>query len=788
MKQEMVVRRAAVLGAGVMGAQIAAYLVCAGIETILFDLFSEKQDANALILQSIHSLKSLKPSPLAYDGLEKMITAANYNTDLDKLKRCDLVIEAIAERMDWKQSLYEKIVPYLNESAIFATNTSGLSIRRLAEKLPENVRSRFCGVHFFNPPRYMKLVEIIPHPMNSSDMLEKLETFLVSRLGKGVVRAKDTPNFIGNRIGVFSLLATLYHSDALDIAPDTVDALTGLLIQRPKSATFRTMDVVGLDTLAHVVKTLHDELKNDPWQRYFQLPDWIAKLIEKGALGQKRQQGVYKKTGSTIEVYDANRDEYRALRAQVDPNVLAIFKSGSSKQILKALQANSHPQAQLLWRSFRDLFHYCAYHLSEISESVKDIDFAMRWGYGWKQGPFETWQYSDWQEMAELIENDRKQGLTLSDVALPAWVTEGASKGVYKNAKAYAPVENKFEITHSLPVYKRQYFPDALPTQTFDEGETVFETEAVRMWTQGDKLPILSFKTKKNCISVDVLEGIQEAILRAEKDYDALILWQRHDNDFSVGLDLKQLLSVLENKRTDLVEKTISAFQKTALRLRYASIPTIAAVRGLAIGGACEFMMHTTQVVAALETYTGLVETRVGLIPAGTGTTEMALRAARKSMGGGDLMIPLKKYFEQMAFAKVSQSAMDAYHLGYLRRKDHVVMNTDELLFIAKKKAAALADLAYRPPLPPTFPVGGRSALANFKTMLINMREGNFINDYEYSLGSKLAYVLCGGEVDEGSLVNEDWMLHLEREAVIELCSYPEIIERISKVLKIGEH
>jgi len=332
-KERVTIRRAAVLGAGVMGAQIAAHLVSAGIETVLFDLFSEKEDANALVLQSIKSLKSLKPSPLALAGLENAIQPANYNTDLDKIKKCDLVIEAIAERLDWKQSIYEKVTPYLNEHAILGTNTSGLSIQSLADHLPEKIRTRFCGVHFFNPPRYMKLVEIIPHASNSPELLSQLETFLVTRLGKGVIRAKDTPNFIGNRIGVFSLLTLLHHSEALDLAPDIVDALTGGLIQRPKSATFRTMDVVGLDTLAHVVKTLQKELVNDPWQRYFKLPDWINVLIEKGALGQKKQQGIYKKVGKTIEVYDLNEECYRPIRPQVDPNVLAIFKIGDPKKI-----------------------------------------------------------------------------------------------------------------------------------------------------------------------------------------------------------------------------------------------------------------------------------------------------------------------------------------------------------------------------------------------------------------------------------------------------------------------
>ena len=351
------IRQVAVLGAGVMCAQIAALLVNAGIETILFDLFSKQEDANALVIRSIQSLKSLRPSPLGYEGIEKHIVPANYDTDLYLLKNCDLVIEAIAEKMDWKHALYEKIIPNMKETAMLVTNTSGLSIHALIEKFPLSIKKRFCGMHFFNPPRYMKLVELVKHPENEPQRLDQLEEFLVTRLGKGVVRAKDTPNFIGNRIGVFALLAVLHHSEALEIAPDWVDALTGLLIHRPKSATFRTMDVVGLDTMAHVVHTLQSSLENDPWRAYFKLPDWINELIEKGALGQKRKKGVYQKNQNVIEVYDQYDRGYRPIRAILDPSIIKLFNENTLANAIVKCQQSSHPQAQLLWRSFRDLFH-----------------------------------------------------------------------------------------------------------------------------------------------------------------------------------------------------------------------------------------------------------------------------------------------------------------------------------------------------------------------------------------------------------------------------------------------
>ncbi|MBI2790501.1 MAG: 3-hydroxyacyl-CoA dehydrogenase/enoyl-CoA hydratase family protein [Gammaproteobacteria bacterium] len=784
MTEKLNIRRAAVLGAGVMGAQIAAHLTNAGVETILFDLPSEKGSQNAIVESSISALSKLKPNPLAVDGIEQYITPANYNTDLDKLRNCDLVIEAISERFDWKQSLYQKVSPYLSKSVIFATNTSGLGIHHLSTILPENLQSRFCGIHFFNPPRYMKLVEIIPHTQTDKSLLAQLETFLVSRLGKGVIIANDTPNFIGNRIGVFSLLAVLHHSRELGLAPDIVDALTGPLIGRSKSATFRTMDVVGLDTMAHVVNTLKQDLKDDPWANYFDLPTWITELIERGALGQKKGQGVYKKVGQQIQVWDYHDKAYRPISSHVSNEVMTIMRQTSPVDRFEKLIKSHDPQAQFMWRIFRDLFHYCAYHLNAIAQSARDIDLSMRWGYGWQQGPFEIWQLASWKEIAKKINQEAQNEETMSPVALPDWVN--TLDGPYQQGKAFSPEKKIFIGRSELPIYKRQYFPDQTITETPNEGETIFETDAIRMWTLGDRIPILSFKTKKNCISTDVLEGIQEAILRAEKDYDALVLWQRHDVDFSVGADLKQVVEGLKDNRIDLIEKTVSLFQKTALMLRYASIPTVAAIRGLTLGGGCELSMHTTKIVAAFETYVGLVEVGVGIIPAGAGSKELAYRASLKAVDG-NIYKSLRSFFDQVAMGQVSISALDAKRLGYLRPQDSIVFSNDELLFQAKKQALALADISYTPPIPVKFQVAGSPGIANLKTYLVNLREGGFISDHDFLIGSKVAHVLCGGEIEANSLVDEQWMLHLEREAIVDLVQTNETVERIKYMLEKGK-
>ncbi|MFI4937461.1 MAG: 3-hydroxyacyl-CoA dehydrogenase/enoyl-CoA hydratase family protein [Candidatus Berkiellales bacterium] len=784
--QKLSIRRAAVLGAGVMGAQIAAHLVNAGVETVLFDLPSEKDNPNAVVEHAILALKKLKPTPLGVDGIEKLIVPANYNTDVAKLKDCDLIIEAIAERMDWKQNLYAKIIPFINEHAIFATNTSGLSIKQLGETLPQTLRQRFCAIHFFNPPRYMKLIEIISHPEMDPILLNHLETFLVSRLGKGVIHAKDTPNFIGNRIGVFAFLSTIHHAQELGLAPDLVDALTGPLMGRPKSATFRTMDVVGLDTMAHVIHTLSGSLKDDPWKSYFVIPDWITKLIERGSLGQKTQAGIYKKEGKQILVYDFYDQHYRPLQAHVEQEVLAILNQKNVEERFKALNQSHHAQAQFLWRIFRDLFHYCGYHLQGIANTARELDLAMRWGYGWAQGPFETWQSAGWQSLTHLIENEIHLGLTMSSQPLPEWVKDKKFNGPYQMGKAFSPNAKTFEPRSELPVYRRQLFPERLLTDPQEEGETIFETSAIRLWKLNDNIPILSFKTKRNSITLEALEGFQEAIQRAEKDFDALVIWQRDNADFSVGANLNQIVDALSQRRMDFIEKAVHAFQNTAMAVRYATIPIVAALRGLTLGGGCEISMHAAKRVATFETYMGLVEVGIGLLPGGSGCTELALRAARKATDG-DIFQPLKQYFKQITTAQVSTSALDATKLNYLTAADHIVMNPDELLFVAKKHAKALADECYHPPLKPKFPVVGSTGIANFQTALVNLRQGEFISDFDFMLGSKIANILCGGPLEMGSLVDEDWILNLEREGLFALLETPQTFDRIKYMLEQGK-
>ncbi len=824
MSENFVIRKVAVLGAGVMGAQIAAHLVNANVETLLFELPAKEGDKNGNVNKALDGLKKLEPAPAASPAKLGYIHPANYEQHLEKLRECDLVIEAIAERIDWKSDLYKKVAPYLGAQTIFATNTSGLSINKLAQAFPENLRHRFCGIHFFNPPRYMHLVELIPCTGTDALLLDQLEAFLVSTLGKGVVRAKDTPNFVANRIGVFSMLATKYHAQAFNLGFDTVDAITGRYLGRPKSATFRTLDVVGLDVFAHVVNTMRENLTDDPWHKHFELPGWFSRLVDQGALGQKTKRGIYQKIGKEIRVLDLHTEEYRISEGEVDPAVKDILRERDWAKKLAGLRNNQHPQAKFLWATFRDVFHYCALQLESIADNARDLDLAVRWGFGWDTGPFEIWQAAGWQQVAGWIAADIAAGKAMSDAPLPAWASDPARTGVHTAQGSYAPASNKYQRRSTLPVYKRQLFPDRLLGEAAKYGETVFETDDIRMWHTGDDIAILSFKSKMHAISNEVLDGILRAVSEAEAHFTALIIWQT-EAPFSAGAHLLQLMQGVQEAadappagmfdklkgaanrvkytiagggglgeivnaaagNVPRVEDVVAKFQQVSQRLRYAQVPTIAAVYGLALGGGCEFSIHCTRIVASLETYIGLVEVGVGVLPAGGGCKEMALRSANEARGG-DIFPHLKRYFQQIAMGEVAKSAELARDMGYLRSSDRIVLNQYELLHVAKEEARALTATAYRPPLQPRqIPVAGRTGIATLKAAMVNMLEGGFISEHDYDIGCRIAETMCGGDVEVGSMVDEQWLLDLERKNFMELLATEKTRARVEYMLKNGK-
>ena len=798
-----VVRKVAVLGAGVMGAQIAAHCVNARVPVVLFDLVDSKGPVrNGIVLRAIENLKKLSPAPLGVKDDAQYIQAANYDEHLELLRGCDVIIEAIAERMDWKHDLYRKVAPFVRADAIFASNTSGLPIEKLAEGMDAGLKARFCGVHFFNPPRYMHLVELIPTPATRPQILDDLETFLTSTLGKGVVRAKDTPNFIANRVGIFGMLASIKEAQKYGLAYDVVDDLTGSKLGRAKSATFRTADVVGLDTMAHVIKTMQDTLPAsiDPFSANFATPPVLKTLVEKGALGQKSGAGFYRKDGKIIKVLDPAKADYVESAGKADELVVRILKKKDPAERLKLLRETDHPQAKFLWAIFRDAFHYIAVHLESIADTARDVDFALRWGFGWSTGPFETWQAAGWKQIAEWVQADIDAGEALAKAPLPKWVFEGPvakAGGVHTAEGSWSASKKKFVPRSTLPVYARQIFRAPLlgeraPTGA-NGGKTVFEDEAVRLWTLesglGAEVLVLSIKTKVHAIGPGVINGLLKAVELAESQYRGLVVWSP-DEPFSVGADLQAMMPVFMSGGVKAIGAEEQKMQDAYLRLKYAQVPVVAAVSGMALGGGCELILHSSKAVASLESYIGLVEVGVGLIPGAGGLKEGALRAAQaaQAAGASDVFPFMRGWFMNVATANVSKSALEAKQMGYLRPTDTIVFNSHELLWTAIGEAFALHATGYRPPLKPLgFPVAGRTGVATIKAQLANMRDGGFISAHDFFISSGIADVMCGGDVEAGSLADEQWLFDLERKFFMQLVGHPKSQERMMGMMSTGK-
>lgn len=711
----------AVLGAGTMGAQIAAHLTNAGFSVYLFDL---KKDGKNLAEAGKARLLKIDPAPLALNQFADFIFPKNLDEDLSCLQECDLVIEAILEDLQLKKELYAKIAPHLGKDTILASNTSGLSIEKLGSVLPKELEGRFLGMHFFNPPRYLPLIELIPHAKTKPELLDALETFLTSYLGKQVVRAKDTPNFIANRLGVFGLLTTLDYAEKYKIPLEVVDELTGKLIGRPKSATGRTLDLVGLDVLEHVVATMNDKL-----------PVWLKGLIDQGALGAKTKKGIYEKTKDGLMVFDLTTKQYRKADQKANADFVKALKKEKLVGIWPTLKDNPLPEAQFLYHIFKDFFAYAGEHLDEISGSTLEVDRALKYGFGWQQGIFELWQA----------------------LGLPH----------YPKGKDALPAHLK------LPVYKRQEIP-ANP-------KIVFENEGAYAWEHQGVL-VLSFKTKLGTIGDPVLEALNKARELAEQSYKGLILWQKGQENFSAGADLMNLAGKFMMGGPAALEETLTLFQNTVLSMRYSKVPVVAAVRGYVLGGGCELAMHSHRVVAHLETYMGLVEVGVGIIPGASGSKEMALRASKTQNPKESLL----KYFKQIGMAEVAKSAYQAKDMGYLREGDVVVMHPDEIFFVALQELNALTAKPFVPVRQEPIPAQGLPAFGNMMGMVANLKAGNFASDYDVFIAERLAEILSGGKIDPEQ-VDADWFLQLERKVFLELVQQDKTQARVQYMLETGK-
>ena len=799
------VKQVAVLGAGVMGAQIAAHLVNVKVPVVLFDLADAKSpDKNGIVLRAVDNLKKLKPAPLGLADDASLIRPANYEEHLHLLAGCDLIIEAIAERLDWKLDLYQKIAPHVAPGAIVASNTSGLSITQLSGVLPESLKPRFCGIHFFNPPRYMPLVELIPTPATQDGVLDQLEAFVTTSLGKGVVRAKDTPNFIANRVGIAGMLSTMLEAERFGLTYDVVDDLTGKKLGRASSGTFRTADVVGLDTMAHVIKTLQTNLSEatDPFYASYGTPAVLAQLIEKGQLGQKTKAGFFKKVGRDILRFDAARGDYVPGGAKADEVYARMLKKPAAER-LRLLRDSEGAPGQFLWAILRNSFHYAAVHLADIADTARDVDQAMRWGFGMKQGPFELWQEAGWLEVAHMVQADIDAGKALCRTPLPQWVFEGpvatangGAGGVHTPQGSFNPNTGQFEPRRRLPVYDRQRFTELLlgehhpaaGTDPATAGTTLYEDADIRLWTLDAPVVIASIKTKMHVLTPGVSAGLARAVDVAEANYQGVVIWSG-DEPFCAGADLQGMMPGFMTGGAAAIDQAEAALQQVMLKLRYANVPVVAAMRGMALGGGCELAVHCARRVAHMESYVGLVEVGVGLVPGAGGLTYIARRAAENaSLSTHKDLVPfLTEGFKAAAMASVGTSALESRQLGYLTASDPIVPHRDELLHVALQEAQTLYNSGYRPPHQRPFAVAGRSGKATILGSLVNMRDGGFISQHDFHIASLIAHVLCGGDVDAGTLVTEAYLMTLERQAFCGLLGHPKTQERIMAMLNTGK-
>ena len=793
----------AVLGSGTMGGQIAAHFANLGFEVVMFDTSHEA------LSKSLNMMKKLKPTPLASQSVIGLIKTSTYDT-MDVLSKCDFIIESVVENLDIKKQLFSNIAPYVNDDAVLVTNTSGLSIQKIAEHSPESLRSRIFGVHFFNPPRYLPLVELIRTSFSDEKLLHKAEGFITSALGKEVVYAKDSPAFIANRIGVFSFLAVLKHAENFSLSADTVDALTGKRVGRPASATFRTLDVVGLDVMSNVVKNIYENAKDDPWVELFKLPDWIDNLIAEGSLGSKTKKGIYEKIGKDIYVYDPASDQYRLSDKTISSEVKKILKeNGNIENSLLALSKCDDPQAQFLWSVHRDVFHYACYQLEHVAETVRCVDLALKSGFAWQRGIFEQVQLTGWSEVRDSLNMDINNGVALSSESLPSWVLDKSF--VYSDEGAYDPNKNQYTPRSSHPVYDRQLFKPLLKGEKQHQQDILLDGESTKLVDIGDGVASISFKTKMNVLSSSVLTELPKCLdFLEDNGFNALIFKQEQEH-FCAGANLYEIISAIKlgllekdpgvtskakKKAFELmhpelpklgklysIKKIVAMLQELFMRLKHGKILTIAAVDGLALGGGCELLLHCNKVVASMNSYIGLVEVGIGALPAGCGSKEMTLRAYTNKETD-DIFPLLSKYFEQIAMAKVSASALEAKEMGYLKADDVIIANPNELLYVAKQQALALLDSGFKSPLDSTFKVVGKAGYANIMAQVTNLHEGHFISEHDNYIVTHLAKVMTGSKVEENTTVNSQMILDLERKYFIKLLSTKKTQDRIEYMLR----
>jgi 3-hydroxyacyl-CoA dehydrogenase len=783
----------AVLGAGVMGGTIAAHLANAGARVLLLDVVPKEPTAeeraagltladpavrNRIATAGRAALEKMKPAPLFVPGALARIEVGNLEDDLPRLGTCDWVVEVVIENLEIKKRLLDRIAPHLRADAVLSTNTSGLSVNVLAESLPEALRPRFLVTHFFNPPRYMRLVEIVSSRYTDPGVAAAMADFIRVRLGKGIVTGKDTPNFVANRVGVFSLCNAVHHMLALGLSVEEVDAVAGPATARPKSAAFRTADLVGLDTFAHVAKNSYDLLPDDEARETFVLPEFMRQMVARGQLGNKTKGGFYRKTqgeqGSAVLYLDHATGEYVPAKKPKFASVEATKGVDDPAKRLRAVLAGKDEAAELAWRNLRDTLLYAFRRIPEIADDVVNVDAAMRWGFSWELGPFEM---LDAIGVAAFVKRCDAEG-----TAVPERL-RGIERFYAEEGATRRHLDLATGAWNEVP-----RAPDHLDLDVLRKGGGEVERSAgASVLDLGDGVYCLEFHTKMNAIGGDVLAMVHKALRRAEAEGQGLVI-ANQGQAFSAGANLALLAVAIAEGAWDEVAMTVSAFQKAMMAVKTAKVPVVAAPHGLALGGGCEVCLHATAMNPLAETYMGLVEIGVGLLPAGGGTKELALRSIRLAERYDTDVSPFVfKAFTNVAMAKVGTSADELRDLGYLREGDAVTLSPDRLVFDAKQKVLALA-ANFRPTRPATgLKAPGRSVAASLASQLWNMRMGGFITEYEEQLGKTIAGVITGGDVPAGTLVSEQDLLDLEREAFLRLCGERKTAERIQHMLKKGK-
>jgi len=785
-----IIKKIAVLGSGVMGSRIACHFAGIGVQVLLLDIVpAEAKESdnkilrNKIVNDSLQATIKSNPSPVYTKEAVKKITTGNFDDNLKDIANCDWVIEVVVERLDIKKSLYEKVEQFRKPGTLITSNTSGIPIHLLSESRSEDFKKNFCGTHFFNPPRYLRLLEIIPTPDTDPSVIDFLMHYGDLYLGKTTVLAKDTPAFIANRIGVYGMMAIFGLIEKLGLTIDEVDALTGPIIGRPKSATFRTADVVGIDTLVKVAKGVSDNCQDDEQREVFQIPAWLDKVVENNWLGDKTGQGFFKKIKGTsgekeILTLDLKTLEYHPRQKPKFASVDAAKPIEDLKQRLKMLVA-AQDKAGEFYRHFHyGLFSYISNRVPEISDEVYRIDDAMMAGFGWEIGAFESW---------DVIGVERTvQAMKAAGYSVAPWVEEMLAAG----NKSFYKIENSKTLSYdpSSKTYKAVPGSNEFIILSNYGDKIIWKNSSTKVYDIGDDVLGIQWNTKMNSIGGDVLAGINKAIELAEKNYKGLVIANEGAN-FSAGANVGMIFMFAIEQEYDELDFAIRAFQNTMMRCRYSSIPVVVAPHGLALGGACEMSLHSDKVCAAAETYTGLVELGVGLIPGGGGTKEFVLRASDEMHHDEPETITLKNRFLTIATAKVATSAQEAYELGIYRKGlDEVVMNQSRRVGEAKKSVIELFDSGYvMPTQRKDIRVLGRSGLGALYAGIHGMQMANYATGHDGTVAKKLAYVMCGGDLSEQTLVSEQYLLDLEREAFLSLCGEKKTLERIQSVLNGGK-